>query len=113
MVELRKTASRTSRAQAPDIVPTRRTPTTNTDADSMAVKQCYIPDCDYTTSEGLTIDQQVTDLRAHSEIAHRRPSAPNTVPPREATAKPRELPRLTVEEDITESDWKHFLVKWA
>ena len=81
----------------------------------MDPKPCYIAECEYQTHARLTFDQQVMDIKAHAEIVHPpgNPSTQDTRPPREAVPKPKELPRPVVEEDITEGDWKHFLVKWT
>ena len=68
-----------------------------------SAKKCFVADCPYLTSEGLTFEQQLQDIDAHAKYIHREltipaPSAPSSAP------KPTALPRPDVQEDITEED---------
>ena len=54
-------------------------------------KKCFVADCPYLTSEGLTFEQQLLDIDAHAKYIHREltipaPSAPSSAP------KPTALP---------------------
>ena len=81
---------------------------------TMEAKKCYFADCVYLGPAGLTFDQQLQDLKVHSEFIHSPVSnvMADNHDNRALTAKPKELPRPTVSEDSTEGEWKHFLVKW-
>ena len=73
---------------------------------------CPVPTCHHTTPEGLPSYKSIyNDLNLHTKYVHADPP-PNREAPKQTQPKPKELPRPELDEEITESDWQHFLEKW-
>ena len=74
-------------------------------------KSCYIPGCDYLTTQGIpTYEMLMRDLENHIRYVHT-----DLQPVQTAVVhgpKPDRLPRPTIGEGVTESDWMHFTDKW-
>ena len=80
-----------------------------------APKSCYVPGCEYTTTAGLpTYENLIRDLKLHTRYAHSEIPAQNSQGGGQSSGpKPDRLPRPTIGEGVTESDWMHFLDKWS
>ena len=65
---------------------------------------CEVPGCTFSTEDGIPSHElRIRRLEAHIEMVHKlgkqRP-------------KPSQIPRPELEEDASEEEWGHFLVKW-
>ena len=75
--------------------------------------RCPVPDCNHVTPEGIpSFELMYQDLALHTRYGHPDP-APAAAQERPHNSKPKDLPRPTVDEGITEADWNHFTEKWS
>ena len=76
------------------------------------VQKCYVPDCEYKTPENLnTLELQIPDLELHLNGAHHEHGRANDLIVSQGfagAAKPDKLPRPSLDEGITETDWVWF-----
>ena len=76
-------------------------------------KPCYVGGCDYITTAGIpTYDMLMRDLEMHIRCVHTDVHQQGAAP-QAAGPKPDRLPRPTIGEGVTESDWMHFSDKWS
>ena len=79
---------------------------------------CPVPGCEHKMREGLpNYDIMIRELEMHTRFGHANLAGAQGDPVvgggvAASGAKPKELPRPTLEEDITEQEWNHFIVKW-
>ena len=77
-----------------------------------SVKKCYIEDCPYTTTQGLpNFELVMKDLDMHLRSVH-MVAAGSQSNNQGGSNKADRLPRPTISEGVTETDWAHFLDKW-
>ena len=78
-------------------------------------KECYVPSCTYVTTTGLPSHELIMrDLEMHIKCAHSEIVTSGSDRSRSGQlGKPDRLPRPTLGEGITESDWLHFCDKWS
>ena len=75
-------------------------------------KSCYVSDCEYMTTQGIpNYELVMKDLEMHIKCVHS--ISQEKQPEHNGAPKPDRLPRPTVGEGITESDWAHFEDKWG
>ena len=82
--------------------------------------KCQVADCGYTTAVNLTtFDHHFRDLEFHLRMAHPQLAAQTAAPAPAATnaggggPKPDKLPRPTISEGITQTDWVWFEDRWS
>ena len=77
-----------------------------------SVKKCYIEDCPYTTTQGLpNFELVMKDLDMHLRSVHMVATGLQSNNQGGSNMADR-LPRPTISEGVTETDWAHFLDKW-
>ncbi len=77
--------------------------------------ECPVPSCTFLTRENIpSYELIIKALELHTRFGHpelhQEGGDSRTTTNR---AKPKELPRPTVDEEITDQEWNHFKVKWA
>ena len=78
-------------------------------------KACYIEECPFITTAGIpTYEMMMRDLEMHIKCVHPQLAGGGQVGGgQSAGPKPDRLPRPTIGEGVTESDWMHFMDKWS
>jgi hypothetical protein len=77
---------------------------------------CPATGCTFLTQENLpTYEMVLRSLELHARLAHpelaaREPAV--QAAPRHTGPKPTQLPRPELQDDVTEQEWNHWLVRW-
>ena len=78
---------------------------------------CQVSECDYATAANLaTFDHQFKALELHIRMAHPQLAPPASVPATSVGGggpKPDKLPRPTISEGVTHTDWVWFKDCWS
>ena len=77
-----------------------------------AAKSCYVPECEYVTPQGIpSYELILKDLEMHVRYAHKGVGSSQETYG-SSSSKADKLPRPSIGEGVTETDWAHFLDKW-
>ena len=73
-------------------------------------QRCTVPDCDYSTPEGIpTWDMLTTHLKLHSDACHNDSTGGSSTAPSKTAKKERP----TISNQMSEESWRFFLDEWG